>query len=67
VERAYRHSTRVLGLAICLLGVVMVVLAVTRGGGPFSLGVLIGLAFAGLGAGRAYLAGHPAEAPPPRR
>ena len=63
MERAYRHSTRVLGLAICLLGVAMAVTTVVRGGGPLSLGVLVGLAFAGLGAGRAYLAGHPGEVP----
>ena len=63
MQRAYRHSTRVLGLAICLLGVGMAVTAVTRGGGPLSLGVLVGVAFALLGAGRAYLATAPAEAP----
>lgn len=67
VERAYRHSTRVLGLAICFLGVAMVITALARGGGPFSLGLLVGVAFAVLGAGRAYLARGPAEAPPSRR
>ena len=56
MERAYRHSTRVLGLAICALGVAMVVMAIVRGGGPLSIGVLVGVAFALLGAGRAYLA-----------
>jgi hypothetical protein len=61
VERAYRHSTRLLGLAICLLGAVMVVSSLLRGGGPLALGVLVGVAFVVLGAGRAYLAGGPAE------
>ena len=63
MERAYRHSTRVLGMAVCLLGVAMAVTAIARGGGPLSVGVLIGVAFALLGAGRAYLATAPAEAP----
>ena len=65
MERAYRHSTRLLGLAICLLGVVMVVSSLVRGGGPLALGVLVGVAFVVLGAGRAYLASGPAE--PARR
>ena len=56
MERAYRHSTRVLGLAVCGLGVAMVVMAIVRGAGPLSIGVLVGVAFALLGAGRAYLA-----------
>lgn len=66
MERAYRHSTRVLGTAICLLGVAMVVVALARGAGPLALGVLVGVAFALLGAARVYLAGRPAEAPPRR-
>ena len=56
MERAYRHTTRVLGLAICLLGVAMTVTTLARGGGPLALGVLVGVAFALLGAGRFYLA-----------
>ena len=63
MQRAYRHSTRVLGITICLLGIAMAVTTLARGGGPLSLGLLVGLAFAGLGAGRFYLAGPRAEAP----
>jgi hypothetical protein len=66
VERVYRHSTRVLGLAISLLGVAMVITTLARGGGPLAIGVLVGVAFALLGLGRAYLAGGPGEAPPRR-
>jgi len=58
VERAYRQSTRVLGAAICVLGVVMVVSTLARGGGPLALGVIAGAAFALLGAGRVVLAGR---------
>jgi hypothetical protein len=59
VERAYRHSTRVLGGTLFVLGVAMVVATVARGGGPLALGVIVGVAFALLGAGRVFLAGRP--------
>ena len=56
MERAYRHTTRALGLAICLLGVAMTATALARGAGPLALGVLLGVAFTVLGAGRLWLA-----------
>jgi hypothetical protein len=59
VERAYRHSTRALGAAICVLGVAMMISTLIRGGGPLALGVVVGAAFAVLGAARVYLAGRP--------
>ncbi|MEA2349938.1 MAG: hypothetical protein QOG86_879 [Thermoleophilaceae bacterium] len=59
MERAYRHSSRALGAAICVLGVAMVVATLIRGGGPLALGVIVGVAFALLGAGRVYLATRP--------
>jgi drug/metabolite transporter (DMT)-like permease len=62
VQRAYRHSTRVLGALICVLGVAMVASSLARGGGPLALGVVLGVLFAVLGAARAYLAG--ARRPP---
>ena len=62
MERAYRHSTFALGAAICVLGVAMIVSTLVRGGGPLALGVVVGAAFALLGAGRAYLATR-ADAP----
>ena len=57
MQSAYRQSTRVLGAVICLLGIVLLVSTLARGGGPLALGVLVGLAFTLLGAGRVYLAG----------
>ncbi len=56
MERAYRHSTRALGATLCLLGVAMVVGTLARGGGPFAFGVVLGVAFAVLGAARVWLA-----------
>ena len=39
-----------------LIGVVMLVSTVARGGGPLAIGVLLGLLFVAAGAGRLYLA-----------
>jgi hypothetical protein len=56
VQRAYRESTRAVGAIICLLGIVMVVITLARGGGPLALGVILGVVFAVLGALRIVLA-----------
>ncbi len=55
-DRAPITTTTVLSVVILLLGVAIVARTVSAGGGPFALGVLIGLLFCGLGAGRLYLA-----------
>jgi hypothetical protein len=57
VQRAYRQSTRLFSLVICGLGLAMIVMAIVRGGGALALGVIVGAAFVGIGAGRLYLAG----------
>jgi hypothetical protein len=56
VQRAYRQSTRVLSAVMVGLGVAIVVATLARGGGPLAVGVVAGVAFALLGAGRFYLA-----------
>jgi hypothetical protein len=58
VNRAYRHSTRVFAVVTCGLGVAMIVMALARGGGPLAFGVVLGIAFVVVGAGRLYLAGN---------
>ena len=57
MQRVYRHSTRLFGALMILLGAAMVVSALARGGGPASYGVVLGGLFAALGAARIYLAG----------
>ena len=57
MHRTYRQSTRVLAAAICGLGVAMIVTTLVRGGGGLALGIVVGVAFVVLGAGRLYLAG----------
>jgi hypothetical protein len=56
VQRAYRTSTLVTSLAIAVLGVAMVTSTLARGGGALALGVVLGVLFMLLGAGRAWLA-----------
>ncbi len=48
--------TALLSAVLVVLGVAMVVRTVAAGGGPLALGVLVGVLFCGLGAGRLYLA-----------
>jgi len=56
VRGAYRQSTRVFGALTCALGAAMIVATLVRGGGPLSLGVVAGVGFVAMGAGRLYLA-----------
>jgi hypothetical protein len=62
VQRAYWESTRAVGAILCVLGIVMVVVTLANGGGALSLGVVLGVVFAVLGALRLVLA-H--RLPPP--
>ncbi|HEY7632088.1 MAG TPA: hypothetical protein VH817_15385 [Thermoleophilaceae bacterium] len=55
MQRAYRESSRAVGAIICLLGIVMVVVTLANGGGPLALGVIVGVAFAVLGALRVVI------------
>ena len=57
MHRAYRQSTRLFAAAILGLGLAMIVTTLARGGGALALGVVVGIAFVGLWAGRLYLAG----------
>ncbi len=51
----YLISQRVMGGLLLLLGVAMVVATLTRGGGPLALGVVLGILFTALGAGRIWI------------
>jgi hypothetical protein len=56
VQRAYLASTRALSTLLLLVGLAMVASTLARGGGALALGVLLGVMFAGIGAGRLWLA-----------
>lgn len=49
---AYDRSVRVFSSIYAFLGAVILVLTLARGGGPTSVGFLLGLAFVALGVGR---------------
>ena len=55
MDRAYVLSTRLASGVILLLGLVMIAVTLLRGGGPLALGVVFGVLFALLGAGRLWL------------
>ena len=55
MDRAYRQSTKVLGLVLIVLGVATVVSTLVRGGGPAAVGVFLGVGLTAFGAARIYL------------
>lgn len=54
-ERIYRGSIRAFSLVLVVLGLAILVSAVANGAGPISLGVLMGVAFVAVGAGRLWV------------
>jgi hypothetical protein len=55
-QRIGSNGTKILSSVILGLGLVIVVRTLAAGGGPASVGVLLGLVFVALGAARLYLA-----------
>ncbi|MDQ3719771.1 MAG: hypothetical protein M3350_03185 [Actinomycetota bacterium] len=55
MQRAHSLSTSLLSAMILVLGLAMIVGALARGGGVV-LGVVLGLGFVGIGAGRLWIA-----------
>jgi hypothetical protein len=55
-ERIYRGSVRVFSLVFVVLGLLILVSTLAAGGGPLSIGTLLGLAFLAVGAGRLWIA-----------
>jgi hypothetical protein len=56
MSRFYSESSKVLGVLLVVLGAAMVVSTIARGGGPLTLGVVVGLLFVILGVVRLRLA-----------
>lgn len=54
-EKLHRSATRVTSLALVVLGILLVVSTLARGGGPLAVGLLLGVLLAGAGAARLYL------------
>jgi hypothetical protein len=54
-ERVYRGAVRGFSIAMVVIGLAVLVVTLAAGGGPASLGFLMGLAFLGVGAARLWL------------
>jgi hypothetical protein len=54
-ERLYRGAVRGFSLLFVSVGLVVLVVTLANGGGPLSTGVLLGIAFVGVGAGRLWV------------
>lgn len=54
-QRIGAGGTRILAPLIAALGVAIIVRTIVAGGGPLSIGVLLGVVFVAIGAGRFYL------------
>jgi hypothetical protein len=55
-ERIYQGSVRALSFVFIGLGLVILVSTLVRGGGPTSVGLLLGVVFIAVGCGRLYIA-----------
>jgi hypothetical protein len=56
-ERIYSGSIRTLSFVFIGLGLLILISTFTNGGGPLSLGTLLGAAFLAVGVGRLWLSG----------
>jgi len=56
-ERIYSGSIRAFSLIFIGLGLLLLISTISHGGGPLSLGVLLGVAFLAVGVARLWLSG----------
>ncbi len=54
-ERIYHGSVRAFSIVFLVLGVAILITTLAAGGGPLSVGVVMGVAFAAVGAGRLWV------------
>ena len=54
-ERIYHGSIRAFSIVFIALGVLILATTLGAGGGPLSVGTLLGLIFIGIGAGRLWI------------
>lgn len=54
-ERVYRGAVRGFSLVFVVVGLAVLVVTLANGGGPLSVGFLIGIAFVGVGVGRLWV------------
>ena len=54
-ERVYRGAVRAFSVAMAAIGLAVLVVTLANGGGPASLGFLMGIAFLLVGVGRLWV------------
>jgi hypothetical protein len=54
-QQLQRSSTRVMSIAMIVIGIALVIRTIAAGGGAIAIGVLLGVLFVAAGAGRLYL------------
>jgi hypothetical protein len=52
----YKQAVRAFSLTFVAIGLVVLAVTLVNGGGPASVGVLMGIAFVAVGAGRLWIA-----------
>ncbi len=57
-ERIYQGSVRAFSFVFMALGAVLLVTTLVSGGGPLSIGTILGVIFIAVGAGRLWIAGR---------
>ncbi|HEY2478245.1 MAG TPA: hypothetical protein VGI17_05895 [Solirubrobacterales bacterium] len=55
-QRAYHGAIRGFSLAFAVIGVLLLVVTLANGGGPASIGFLLGILFVAVGVGRYWIA-----------
>ena len=55
-DRAYHGAIKGFSLAFVAIGVLLLVVTLANGGGPASIGFLMGILFVAVGAGRFWIA-----------
>lgn len=60
-ERIYRGSVRALSVAFVAIGLAILVTTLVSGGGPLSVGTLLGVAFVAVGAGRLWISARTSQ------
>jgi hypothetical protein len=57
-DRAYQGAIRGFSLAFVVVGLLLLVVTLANGGGPASVGFLMGIVFCAVGVGRYWIAGR---------
>jgi hypothetical protein len=60
-DRLYHGAVRGFSLVFIAIGLLVLIVTLANGGGPASVGVLMGVAFIAIGVGRLWIGTRPAK------